>query len=216
VSTGSDTCDRPSRHRDSPRVRRLARDFGVDLSAVRPTGSQGRATAADVRGAARGFCSQHGTAQVTTVVEVDLTGVVHARFTAKEESGGAHGVPLTVIAFVAEAAVFALLQHPRVNAAWGTGAGTEPTFTITRTGDGVLFDTPIIEAPQSAALGLGAIVRRPVVVMRDDEEQLAIRSMAFLALTYDPRLVDRADAGRYLGTVRARLETQSAGLVARG
>ena len=82
------------------------------------------------------------------------------------------------------------------------------TFTITNTGSrGALFDTPILNQPQVAMLGTGAIVRRPVVITTDDGgETLAIRSMMYLALTYDHRVVDGADAARFLGTVKARLE----------
>jgi 2-oxoglutarate dehydrogenase E2 component (dihydrolipoamide succinyltransferase) len=83
------------------------------------------------------------------------------------------------------------------------------SFTITNTGSrGALFDTPILNAPQSAILGLGAVVRRPVVLRADNgDELIAIRSMAYLSLTYDHRLVDGADAARYLGSVKNRLET---------
>ena len=77
------------------------------------------------------------------------------------------------------------------------------TFTITNTGSrGALFDTPILNPPQSAILGVGALVRRPVVLTRaDGEETIGIRSMAHLALTYDHRLVDGADAARFLSAV---------------
>jgi 2-oxoglutarate dehydrogenase E2 component (dihydrolipoamide succinyltransferase) len=82
------------------------------------------------------------------------------------------------------------------------------TFTLTSTGSrGALFDTPILNKPQVAILGVGAVVKRPVVV--DDPalgEVIAVRSMVYLFLTYDHRLVDGADAARYLGTVKARLE----------
>lgn len=82
------------------------------------------------------------------------------------------------------------------------------TFTITNIGSqGALFDTPILVPPQAAMLGTGAIVRRPVVVKDDTgEEVIAIRSMVFLPLTYDHRLIDGADAGRFLTTVKHRLE----------
>jgi pyruvate dehydrogenase E2 component (dihydrolipoamide acetyltransferase) len=82
------------------------------------------------------------------------------------------------------------------------------TFTLTNTGSrGALFDTPIINQPQVAILGTGAVVKRPVVVI-DAEfgETIAIRSMCLLALSYDHRLVDGADAARFLSTVKARLE----------
>ncbi len=82
------------------------------------------------------------------------------------------------------------------------------TFTVTNLGsNGALFDTPIINQPQSGILGVGAVVKRPVVVIGEDgQEAVAIRSMAYLALTYDHRLVDGADAGRFLTTIKARLE----------
>jgi pyruvate dehydrogenase E2 component (dihydrolipoamide acetyltransferase) len=82
------------------------------------------------------------------------------------------------------------------------------TFTITNIGSqGALFDTPILVPPQAAMLGTGAIVRRPVAVKDDTgEEVIAIRSMVFLPLTYDHRLIDGADAGRFLTTIKHRLE----------
>ena len=82
------------------------------------------------------------------------------------------------------------------------------TFTITNTGSrGALFDTPILLPPQVGILSTGAVVKRPVVI--DDAplgETIAIRSMVYLALTYDQRLVDGADAARFLGTLKSRLE----------
>ncbi len=85
------------------------------------------------------------------------------------------------------------------------------TFTITNLGsNGALFDTPIINQPQVAILGVGSIVRRPVVVTDDNgSESIAIRSMAYLALTYDHRIIDGADAGRFLTAVKERLESGS-------
>src|SRR5699024_2675719 len=82
------------------------------------------------------------------------------------------------------------------------------SFTITNTGSrGALFDTPIINQPQVAILGTGAIVKRPVVVSDGDGgETIAIRSMIYLALSYDHRLVDGADAARFLGDVNDRRE----------
>ncbi|GHD01082.1 2-oxoglutarate dehydrogenase, E2 component, dihydrolipoamide succinyltransferase [Zhihengliuella salsuginis] len=81
------------------------------------------------------------------------------------------------------------------------------TFSITNIGSvGALFDTPIINQPQVAILGTGAIVKRPVVVTTDGEDTIAIRQMMYLSLTYDHRLVDGADAGRFLQTLKARLE----------
>ncbi|TNC22332.1 2-oxoglutarate dehydrogenase, E2 component, dihydrolipoamide succinyltransferase, partial [Amycolatopsis alkalitolerans] len=82
------------------------------------------------------------------------------------------------------------------------------TFTITNLGsNGALFDTPIINQPQSGILGVGAVVKRPVVATdADGQDTIAIRSMAYLALTYDHRLIDGADAGRFLTTIKNRLE----------
>ncbi|MEO6881027.1 MAG: 2-oxoglutarate dehydrogenase, E2 component, dihydrolipoamide succinyltransferase, partial [Mycobacteriaceae bacterium] len=82
------------------------------------------------------------------------------------------------------------------------------TFTITNIGSqGALFDTPILVPPQAAMLGTGAIVKRPVVVTDDlGSDSIAVRSMCYLPLTYDHRLVDGADAGRFLSTLKHRLE----------
>ena len=82
------------------------------------------------------------------------------------------------------------------------------TFTITNTGSGgALFDTPIINQPEVAILGTGTIQRRPAVVLdADGNEAIAIRSMCYLAISYDHRLVDGADAARFLQTMKARLE----------
>src|SRR5262249_25638028 len=82
------------------------------------------------------------------------------------------------------------------------------TFTLTNTGSrGALFDTPIINQPQVAILGTGAVVKRAVVVDDPDLGELIVpRSIAYLALSYDPRLVDGADAARYLTPVKERLE----------
>ncbi|GAA1462177.1 2-oxoglutarate dehydrogenase, E2 component, dihydrolipoamide succinyltransferase [Williamsia maris] len=82
------------------------------------------------------------------------------------------------------------------------------TFTITNIGSqGALFDTPILVPPQAAMLGTGAIVKRPTVITAEDgSESIAVRSMSFLPLTYDHRLIDGADAGRFLTTVKHRLE----------
>jgi 2-oxoglutarate dehydrogenase E2 component (dihydrolipoamide succinyltransferase) len=82
------------------------------------------------------------------------------------------------------------------------------TFTLTNTGSrGALFDTPILNQPQVAILGTGAVVKRPVVVSDPAMgEVVAVRSMVYLALTYDHRIVDGADAARFLVTVKDRLE----------
>jgi 2-oxoglutarate dehydrogenase E2 component (dihydrolipoamide succinyltransferase) len=85
---------------------------------------------------------------------------------------------------------------------------TGGTFTITNYGSaGTLFDTPIVNQPQVAILGTGALVKRPVVI-DDDElgEIIAVRDMMYLSLSYDHRLVDGAEAARFLSAVKARLE----------
>jgi len=85
------------------------------------------------------------------------------------------------------------------------------TFTLTNTGSrGALFDTPIINQPQVAILGTGAVVKRPVVTKDDSgQDVIAIRQMVYLALTYDHRIVDGADAARFLSAIKARLEEGS-------
>ncbi|MDQ3095752.1 MAG: 2-oxo acid dehydrogenase subunit E2, partial [Actinomycetota bacterium] len=82
------------------------------------------------------------------------------------------------------------------------------TFTLTNTGSrGALFDTPIINQPQVAILGTGTVVKRAVVITDPNlGETIAIRQMVYLALTYDHRLVDGADAARFLSTIKQRLE----------
>jgi 2-oxoglutarate dehydrogenase E2 component (dihydrolipoamide succinyltransferase) len=82
------------------------------------------------------------------------------------------------------------------------------TFTLTNTGSrGALFDTPILNQPQVAILGMGSVVKRPMVVKGPDGgENIAIRSMVYLALSYDHRIVDGADAARFLSTLKERLE----------
>ncbi|WP_235493014.1 2-oxoglutarate dehydrogenase, E2 component, dihydrolipoamide succinyltransferase, partial [Aeromicrobium sp. Leaf245] len=85
------------------------------------------------------------------------------------------------------------------------------TFSITNLGsNGALFDTPIINQPQVAILGVGAVVKRPVVITdAQGSDSIAVRSMAYLALTYDHRLIDGADAGRFLTAVKERLQSGS-------
>ena len=202
-------------------------------------------------------------AQLTTVIEVDLTRVARLRARSKEDFLAREGTSLSYLPFLALAAVEALKVHPMVNAsingdevvyhgqehlsiAVDTDRGlivpgvknagdlniaglaraiadvadrtrtnkitpddlAGGTFTITNTGSrGALFDTPIINQPQVAILGTGALVRRPVVV--DDGEggeTIAVRSMMYLALSYDHRIVDGADAARFLETMKHRLE----------
>jgi pyruvate dehydrogenase E2 component (dihydrolipoamide acetyltransferase) len=207
-------------------------------------------------------------AQLTTVVEVDVTTIARLRERAKADFEAREGAKLSFLPFFAVATVEALKQHPRLNASIDTEAGTityhgaehlgiavdtergllvpvirdagdlnlggmarkiadlaqrtrankvSPdelgggTFTLTNTGSrGALFDTPIINQPQTAILGTGAVVKRPVVVDDPDlGEVVAVRSMAYLALTYDHRLIDGADAARFLGTIKERLEASA-------
>jgi pyruvate dehydrogenase E2 component (dihydrolipoamide acetyltransferase) len=204
-------------------------------------------------------------AQLTTVVEVDVTRVARLREVAKADFEARESVKLSFLPFFALAAVEALKQHPVMNASIDTQAGTityhdaehlgiavdtergllvpvvrdagdlnlgglarkiadianrtrnnqvNPdelsggTFTVTNTGSrGALFDTPILLPPQVGILGTGAVVKRAVVLDDADRgETIAVRSMVYLALTYDHRLVDGADATRFLGTIKARLE----------
>jgi 2-oxoglutarate dehydrogenase E2 component (dihydrolipoamide succinyltransferase) len=202
-------------------------------------------------------------AQLTTVVEADVTAIARLRERAKGDFEAREGVKLTFLPFFALAAVEALKVHPKLNAVingdqvtyhdaehLGVAVDTERglmvpvihnagdlnigglarkisdlaqrtrsgqvgpdelaggTFTLTNTGSrGALFDTPIINQPQVAILGTGTVVKRPVVV--EDAalgEVITVRSMVYLALTYDHRLVDGADAARFLNTIRTRLE----------
>jgi pyruvate dehydrogenase E2 component (dihydrolipoamide acetyltransferase) len=205
-------------------------------------------------------------AQLTTVVEVDMTAIARLRDSVKGEFAEREGVKLSFMPFLAKATIDALKAHPSLNASIDTEKGevtyydhenlsvavdTEQglltpvikdagdlsvaglarkiadvaertrarkigpdelsggTFTLTNTGSrGALFDTPIINQPQVAILGTGSIVKRPVVI--DDAnlgETIAVRHMMYLALTYDHRLVDGADAARFLTDVKERLET---------
>ena len=213
--------------------------------------------------AARMLESLQVSAQLTTVVEVDITKIARLREKAKASFESREGVKLTFLPFFAVAVCEALKQHPVVNASvegdqityhgaehLGIAVDTERgllvpvirdagdlnmggiarrivdvanrtrenkispddlgggTFTITNTGSrGALFDTPIINQPQVAILGVGAVVKRPMVVKGEDGgETIAIRSMVYLALSYDHRIVDGADAARFLSTLKERLE----------
>jgi pyruvate dehydrogenase E2 component (dihydrolipoamide acetyltransferase) len=209
--------------------------------------------------------SLHEMAQLTTVIEVDVTRIAKLRAQAKDSFQQRHGVKLSFLPFFALAAIEALQAYPIVNASMDLDAGTitypaaehlgiavdtergllvpvihnagdlnlggiakrvadlaertrtnkispdeiaGATFTLTNTGSrGALFDTPIVPSPQSAMLGTGAVVKRPVVV-NDPElgEVVAVRSMLYLALSYDHRLIDGADAARFLVAVKERLE----------
>ena len=213
--------------------------------------------------AARMVESLQVSAQLTTVVEVDVTKISRLRDKAKASFEAREGVKLSFLPFFAVAVCEALKQHPVLNSSvegdqityhgaehLGIAVDTERgllvpvianagdlnmggiarkisdlaartrdnkvtpdelgggTFTLTNTGSrGALFDTPIINQPQVAILGLGAVVKRPMVVRGEDGgETIAIRSMVYLGLSYDHRVVDGADAARFLVTLKERLE----------
>ena len=213
--------------------------------------------------AARMVESLQVSAQLTTVIEVDVTKIARLRDRAKASFEAREGVKLTFLPFFAVAVCEALKVHPVLNSSvegdqityhgaehLGIAVDTERgllvpvihsagdlnmggiarkisdlaartrdnkvspdelgggTFTLTNTGSrGALFDTPIINQPQVAILGLGAIVKRPMVVRGEDGgETIAIRSMVYLGLSYDHRVVDGADAARFLVTLKERLE----------
>jgi 2-oxoglutarate dehydrogenase E2 component (dihydrolipoamide succinyltransferase) len=218
--------------------------------------------------AERMVTSLQTSAQLTTVVEVDMTRVSNLRNKSKSGFAARENAKLTFLPFFAKATVEALRHFPQLNASLnadsteityhdatnlGIAVDTERgllvpvirgaedltiaalarriadvaertrtnkvspdelgggTFTITNTGSrGALFDTPIINLPQVAILGTGAIVKRAVVMADDNGNDLiAVRSMAYLALSYDHRLVDGADAARFLGAIKQRLEEGS-------
>ncbi|ARI54922.1 dihydrolipoamide acetyltransferase [Streptomyces sp. S8] len=207
----------------------------------------------------------HSQAQLTSVVEVDITKLMKLRNQAKAAFAAREGVKLSPMPFFVKAAAQALKAHPvinaRINEDEGTityfdsenigiavdaekglmtpvikgagdlniagiskktaelagkarGGGLTPddmsgaTFTISNTGSrGALFDTVIVPPNQAAILGIGATVRRPVVIDHPDlGETIAVRDMTYLSLSYDHRLVDGADAARYLTSVKAILE----------
>jgi pyruvate dehydrogenase E2 component (dihydrolipoamide acetyltransferase) len=204
-------------------------------------------------------------AQLTQVVEVDVTKIAKLRSRAKTAFEAREGVKLTFLPFFAKATVEALKQHPKLNASindetkevtyhgaehLGIAVDTErglltpaihnagdlsvaglahkiadvaertrsnkitpdelfgATFNLTNLGSqGALWDTPILQLPQVGILGVGLVVKRPVVATDEDgNDTIAIRSMIYLALTYDHRLVDGADAGRFLSTIKNRLQ----------
>ena len=203
-------------------------------------------------------------AQLTTVVEVDVTRIAALRGRIKADFELREGVKLSFLPFFCKAAVEALKVYPQINSSIDMDAGiityhdsenlgiavdtdrgllvpvvrdagdlniagiarriadlaertrtnkvgpdevSGGTFTVTNTGSrGALFDTPIINMPQVAILGTGSVVKRPVVISDDGQDVIAIRSMVYLSLSYDHRIVDGADAARFLSTVKSRLE----------
>lgn len=211
----------------------------------------------------RMMSSLQGSAQLTTVVEVDVTRIAALRKRAKASFESREGTSLSFLPFFIKATTEALKMYPKVNAEIkgkeveyfnyehiGMAVDTErglmvpvikdagdltlsgiaraindlaarsrdgqikpeelsgATFTITNTGAiGALFDTPVLNAPQVGILGVGRIVKRPMVIKdADGNETIGIRSMVYLALTYDHRLIDGADAGRFLTAIKNRLE----------
>jgi 2-oxoglutarate dehydrogenase E2 component (dihydrolipoamide succinyltransferase) len=204
-------------------------------------------------------------AQLTTVVEADVTAIARLRERIKSAFEAREGVKLSFLPFFALATVEALKAHPKLNAVLDTANGTVTyldaehlgiavdterglmvpviknagdlnigglarkiadlaertragqvspddlaggTFTLTNTGSrGALFDTPIINQPQVGILGTGTVSKRAVVVDDPDlGEVITVRSIVYLALTYDHRLVDGADAARFLVTIKNRLQ----------
>ncbi|MGA0221457.1 MAG: 2-oxoglutarate dehydrogenase, E2 component, dihydrolipoamide succinyltransferase [Candidatus Nanopelagicales bacterium] len=203
-------------------------------------------------------------AQLTTVVEVDVTRIAALRGRIKADFESREGVKLSFLPFFCKAAVEALKVYPQINSSIDMDAGTITyhesenlgiavdtdrgllvpvvrdagdlniagiarriadlaertrtnkvgpdelsggTFTVTNTGSrGALFDTPIINMPQVAILGTGSVVKRPVVISEGGQDVIAIRSMVYLSLSYDHRIVDGADAARFLSTIKSRLE----------
>ena len=278
AGSASRTCSTRPRRRSS----RQAPAEAPAAAAAAPAASGGAAPAASAPSPLRGTTekmsrlrkiiaqrmreSLQGSAQLTQVMEVDVTSVARLRDSVKADFLAREGVKLTYLPFFAKAAIDTLKQHPKLNAAIDEDKGevtyfdrenvafavdTEKglltpvvkdagdlsiaglakkiadvaertrtnkigpdelsggTFTITNLGSfGALFDTPIINKPQVAILGPGAVVKRPVVI--DDAnlgETIAVRHMVYLSLTYDHRLVDGADAGRFLADVKKRLES---------
>jgi 2-oxoglutarate dehydrogenase E2 component (dihydrolipoamide succinyltransferase) len=212
--------------------------------------------------AERAVASMQASAQLTSVVEVDVTKVATFRDQVKAQFLEKTGNKLSFLPFFALAAAEALKSYPIVNATIDGDSIVYPaqenmsiavdterglltpvvsdagslnlaelaaqiadlaartrdnkltpdelsggTFTLTNTGSrGALFDTPVVFMPQSAILGTGIVTKRPVVVTNDGSDSIAIRSMVYLALSYDHRIVDGADASRFLVQIKNRLE----------
>ncbi|MCF8524984.1 MAG: 2-oxo acid dehydrogenase subunit E2 [Rhodoluna sp.] len=214
--------------------------------------------------AERAVASMVSSAQLTTVVEVDVSRIAEMRKAVQPAFQAATGTKLNFMPFFFLAAAEALRSHPKLNASIeGEMINYHPTenisfavdterglltpvirdaaslnlaqiavqiadlasrtrenklkpdemmggtFTLTNTGSrGALFDTPVVFLPQVAILGTGIVQKRPVAITTaDGQESIAIRSMVYLALSYDHRLIDGADASRFLVDVKARLES---------
>lgn len=213
--------------------------------------------------AERAVASMQASAQLTSVVEVDVTRVAQLRARVQSDFNAKAGTKLSFMPFFTLAAAEALASNPKINSTVeGESISYHPTenisfavdterglltpvirdastlniaqiaqqiadlaertrsnqlkpdelsggtFTLTNTGSrGALFDTPVVFLPQSAILGTGIVAKRPAVVLdADGNESIAIRSLVYLALSYDHRIIDGADASRYLMAVKARLE----------
>ncbi|MGW7817892.1 2-oxoglutarate dehydrogenase, E2 component, dihydrolipoamide succinyltransferase, partial [Streptomyces puniciscabiei] len=206
----------------------------------------------------------HEQAQLSSVVEVDVTRLMRLRAQAKDSFAAREGVKLSPMPFFVKAAAQALKAHPVINARINEAEGTityfdsenigiavdsekglmtpvikhagdlniagiakataelagkvrankitpdelsGATFTISNTGSrGALFDTIIVPPGQVAILGIGATVKRPAVIETEEGTVIGVRDMTYLTLSYDHRLVDGADAARYLTAVKAILE----------
>jgi 2-oxoglutarate dehydrogenase E2 component (dihydrolipoamide succinyltransferase) len=213
--------------------------------------------------AERAVASMQQSAQLTTVVEIDVTEVAELRQAAKDQFHQKTGVKLTFLPFFVKAAAEALRVFPIINAVVDGETIVYPatenisiavdterglltpvlrnagdkniagiaadiadlaertrtnqlspdelaggTFTVTNTGSrGALFDTPVVFLPQVAILGTGIVQKKPVVVTHNGDDSIAIRQTVFFALSYDHRIVDGADAARFLTMVKNRLES---------
>lgn len=209
--------------------------------------------------------SLSGSAQLTSAVEADVTGLMELRRTLGPAFRESTGTSLSPLSVVARGVCLLLPRHPALNARIDPDEGTATyfpavnlgiavdtergllvpnirdadllpvsglaaaikdlaerarerritpedleggTFTITNTGSrGSLWDTPILNSPEVGILAVGAVARRPAVVVRDGEERLEAHDLAYLCLTYDHRLVDGADAARFLSDLKGWLET---------
>jgi pyruvate dehydrogenase E2 component (dihydrolipoamide acetyltransferase) len=213
--------------------------------------------------AERAVASMQASAQLTTVVEVDVTRIANLRKTVQADFTAKTGVKLNFMPFFTLAAAEALQAHPKINSsvdgesivyhpsenisfAVDTERGlltpvirdagslnlaqiaqqiadladrtrnnqlkpdelSGGTFTLTNTGSrGALFDTPVVFLPQSAILGTGIVTKRPAVITdADGNDSIAVRSLVYLALSYDHRTIDGADASRFLTDMKSRLE----------
>ena len=218
--------------------------------------------------AERAVDSMNSSAQLTSVVEVDVTNIATLRTKVQAAFVAATGIKLNFMPFFALAAAEALRSNPKINSSIdGESIVYHPTenmsfavdserglltpvirdvstltlaqiaqqiadlaartrenklkpdelsggtFTLTNTGSrGALFDTPVVFLPQSAILGTGIVTKRPVVITdASGQDSIAIRHMVYLALSYDHRNIDGADASRYLVEVKARLEAGNFG-----